>query len=94
MFLKLDLECRSGELVGVRNLRDKERNAKTIKEDDLGLQERNDGRNEEGNSKVESDCSNGELGDSGPLQLSWPFGEVRVCWTWQSPPIAMSKAPR
>ena len=26
------LECKSGELVGVRILRDKERNAKTIKE--------------------------------------------------------------
>jgi hypothetical protein len=30
--LKLWLECRSGELAGVRILRDKERNAKTIKE--------------------------------------------------------------
>ncbi len=33
LMFKLILECsRSGELVGVRNLRDKERNANTIKE--------------------------------------------------------------
>jgi hypothetical protein len=32
VFLKLFLECRSGELTGVRILRDKERKAITIKE--------------------------------------------------------------
>lgn len=61
----------------VRILRDKGRNAKTIKMSDC--KKGPTGQTKREMAKWSQSCRNGELSDSGPLQLSCPLREVEVC---------------
>ena len=72
VFLKLFRECRSGELVGVRILRDKERKAITIKETVTYSKKRTTGRTKREIAKWSQGCENGELGDSGSCSRRVP----------------------
>jgi hypothetical protein len=78
VFLKLWLECRSGELAGVRILRDKERNAKTIKETVTYSRKGTTGRTKREIAKW-SQYAGMANWVTQSVASSWPLREVALC---------------
>lgn len=78
VFLKLWLECRSGELAGVRILRDKERNAKTIKETVTYSKKGTTGRTKREIAKWSQYAGMANWVTQGAASL-WPLRKVALC---------------